>query len=102
MRPEKLQTILCICLPVYLSAMKSLLTRKNAPPPGSYVFQSNGIIFELIRDIIRMNLLTNFMKIGQKNALPLGSHFFQANIIFELIQAIIETNLLINFMKIGQ
>ncbi|KAH3809932.1 hypothetical protein DPMN_138314 [Dreissena polymorpha] len=33
-----------------------------------------------------------------KNAPPLGSHFFQANIIiFELIQSIIETNLLTKF-----
>ncbi|KAH3706473.1 hypothetical protein DPMN_065859 [Dreissena polymorpha] len=39
-----------------------------------------------------MNLLT------KKNAPPLGSHFFQANIIiFKLIQDIIETNLLTKF-----
>ncbi|KAH3741424.1 hypothetical protein DPMN_048149 [Dreissena polymorpha] len=34
----------------------------------------------------------------RKNALPLGSHVFQANVtIFELIQDIIETNLLTKF-----
>ncbi|KAH3825677.1 hypothetical protein DPMN_127558 [Dreissena polymorpha] len=34
--------------------------RKNAPPLGSYVFQANIIIFELIQDIIETNLLTKF------------------------------------------
>ncbi|KAH3818035.1 hypothetical protein DPMN_119622 [Dreissena polymorpha] len=37
-----------------------VLTRKNAPPPGSHVFQPTGIIFELFQDIIEMNLLTKF------------------------------------------
>ncbi|KAH3782079.1 hypothetical protein DPMN_159990 [Dreissena polymorpha] len=31
---------------------------KNAPPPGGHVFQTTGIIFQLIDDIIKMNLLT--------------------------------------------
>ncbi|KAH3892028.1 hypothetical protein DPMN_016139 [Dreissena polymorpha] len=79
--------------------------------------------FELIQDNIGTNLLTKFhehltiyvaatvftrqlfmthngrQKIDKrKNALPLGSHFLQANIIFfELIQDIIETNLLTKF-----
>ncbi|KAH3713482.1 hypothetical protein DPMN_073274 [Dreissena polymorpha] len=92
----------------------NLLTNKNAPPPGSHVFQPTCIIFELVQDI-RMNLLTKFHKDWtvivasrvltrfyyshiRKNAPPLGSHFFQANIIiFELIQDIIETNLLTKF-----
>ncbi|KAH3867043.1 hypothetical protein DPMN_030168 [Dreissena polymorpha] len=64
--------------------------RKNTPPPGVQVY------------IIGMNLLTKFyedrtinMASRVKNALPLGSHVFQANVtIFELIQDIIETNLL--------
>ncbi|KAH3716535.1 hypothetical protein DPMN_059259 [Dreissena polymorpha] len=69
--------------------------KKNAPPPGGHVFQPTGIIFELVQDIIGINLLTNH--IG-KNATPLGSHVFQANVtIFELIQDIIETNLLTKF-----
>ncbi|KAH3870281.1 hypothetical protein DPMN_033463 [Dreissena polymorpha] len=59
---------------------------KNAPTPGSHVFQPTDIIFELVQDIIGINLLT------KKNALPLGSHFFQANVtIFKIIQDIIET-----------
>ncbi|KAH3859538.1 hypothetical protein DPMN_102355, partial [Dreissena polymorpha] len=63
--------------------------RKNAPPPGGHVFKPIGIIFELIQDIIGMNLLT------KKNAPPLGSHVFQAKVtIFELIQDISGTNLL--------
>ncbi|KAH3787569.1 hypothetical protein DPMN_165695 [Dreissena polymorpha] len=84
--------------------------RKNAPPPGSHVFQPTVIIFEHFQDIIEMNLLTKFHEDRtvnvasrvltrfyyrriRKNALPLGSHVFQANIIiFELIQDIIETN----------
>ncbi|KAH3831695.1 hypothetical protein DPMN_104965 [Dreissena polymorpha] len=85
---------------------------KNAPPPGGQVFQPTGIIFELVRDIIGMKLLTKFHEdqtinvasrvLTRKNDPPLGSHVFQANVtIFKLIQDIIETNLLINFMKIG-
>ncbi|KAH3886213.1 hypothetical protein DPMN_010214 [Dreissena polymorpha] len=88
---------------------------KNAPLPGSHVFQPTGIIFELVKDIIGMNLLTEFHEDRtvnvasrvltrfynshmRKNAPPLGSHVFQANItIFELIQDIIKTNLLTKF-----
>ncbi|KAH3849564.1 hypothetical protein DPMN_091967 [Dreissena polymorpha] len=67
---------------------------KNAPPPGGHVFQPTGIIFELVQDIIGMNLLT------KKNGSPLGSHVFQANVtIFKLIQDIIETNLLTKFYE---
>ncbi|KAH3692516.1 hypothetical protein DPMN_194358 [Dreissena polymorpha] len=114
--------------------------RKNAPPLGSNFFQANIIIFELIQDIIEINLLTKFhddrkinvasrvltRKIASppwwpyiigmnlltefhedrtinvasrvKNAPPLGSHVFQANVtIFELIQDIIKKNLLTIF-----
>ncbi|KAH3795520.1 hypothetical protein DPMN_149075 [Dreissena polymorpha] len=92
-----------------------VLTRKNATPTGSHVFLLTGIIFELVKDIIGMNLLTKFHEHRtvnvasrvltrfyyshiRKNAPPLGSHFFQANIIiFELVQDIIETNLLTKF-----
>ncbi|KAH3834430.1 hypothetical protein DPMN_107755 [Dreissena polymorpha] len=83
-----------------------VLTRKNAPPPGGHVFQPTGIIFELVQDIIGINLLTKFhedwtkMWSQEKNAPPLGSHVFQANVtIFELIQDIIETNLLTKFQE---
>ncbi|KAH3779370.1 hypothetical protein DPMN_157172 [Dreissena polymorpha] len=83
----------------------NLLTKKNAPPPGSYVFQPTGIIFELVQYIIGMNLLTKFyedqtinMASRVKNAPPIGSHVFQANVtIFELIQDMIKTNLLTKF-----
>ncbi|KAH3836610.1 hypothetical protein DPMN_109981 [Dreissena polymorpha] len=52
--------------------------RKNAPPPGSLFHEDRTL--------------------NVKNAPPLGSHVFQANIIiFELIQDIIETNLLRKF-----
>ncbi|KAH3868615.1 hypothetical protein DPMN_031765 [Dreissena polymorpha] len=103
--------------------------RKNAPPLGSHVFQANIIIFELIQDINKTNLLTIFHEdwttnvasrvftgnngmnlltkfhedqtinvASRKNAPPLGSHVFQANVtIFELIQDVIETNLLTKF-----
>ncbi|KAH3704463.1 hypothetical protein DPMN_079519 [Dreissena polymorpha] len=88
-----------------INVASRVLTRINAPPPGSHVFQPTGIIFEILQDIIGMNLLTKFheertvnVASRVKNAPPLGSHFFQANIIlFELIQDIIETNLLTKF-----
>ena len=89
--------------------------RKIAPPFGSHVFQAKLTIFKLIQDISGTNLLSKFhedRKINvasrvltrfyyshiRKNAPPLGSHVFQANVtIFELIQDIIETNLLTKF-----
>ncbi|KAH3853137.1 hypothetical protein DPMN_095659 [Dreissena polymorpha] len=98
-----------------INVASRVLTRKNAPPPGGHVFQPTGIIFELVQDMIGMNLLTKFhedRKINvasrvltrfycshiRKKAPPLGSHIFQANIIiFKLIQDIIETNLLTKF-----
>ncbi|KAH3857285.1 hypothetical protein DPMN_099891 [Dreissena polymorpha] len=43
-----------------INVASRVLTRKNAPPPGSHVFQPTGIIFELIQDIIGMNVLTKF------------------------------------------
>ncbi|KAH3796140.1 hypothetical protein DPMN_149707 [Dreissena polymorpha] len=85
---------------------------KNAPTPGGHVFQPTGIIFELVQDIIGINLLTKFDEdwainvvsrvltrlYYRKNAPPLGSHVFQANVtIFALIQDIIETNYLSKF-----
>ncbi|KAH3775881.1 hypothetical protein DPMN_177291 [Dreissena polymorpha] len=78
-----------------------LPTVMTSEHPGSHVFQPTGIIFELVQDIIRMNLLTKFhedrtinVASRMKHAPPLYSHVFQANVtIFELIQDIIETNL---------
>ncbi|KAH3825641.1 hypothetical protein DPMN_127522 [Dreissena polymorpha] len=43
-----------------INVASRVLTRKNAPPPGSHVFQPTSIIFELVHDIIGMNLLTKF------------------------------------------
>ncbi|KAH3819760.1 hypothetical protein DPMN_121504 [Dreissena polymorpha] len=91
-----------------INVTSTVLTRKNALPPGGHVFQPTGIIFELVQNIIGINLLTKFYEDQTinvdsrvKNAPPLGSHVFQANVtIFELIQDIIETNLLTNFMNI--
>ncbi|KAH3787958.1 hypothetical protein DPMN_166085 [Dreissena polymorpha] len=92
-----------------INVASRVLTRKNAPPPGSHVFQPTSIIFKRIQDIIGVNLLTKFYKDQtinvvsrvltrfyynhiRKNAPPLGSHVFQANVtIFKLIQDIIET-----------
>ncbi|KAH3747454.1 hypothetical protein DPMN_181881 [Dreissena polymorpha] len=98
-----------------------VLTRKNDPPLfhddrkinvtsrprpcGGHVVQPTGIIFELVQDIIGMNLLTEFhgdrtinVASRVKNAPTLGGHVIQANvIIFELIQDIIKTNLLTIF-----
>ncbi|KAH3898496.1 hypothetical protein DPMN_022729 [Dreissena polymorpha] len=43
-----------------INVASRVLTRKNAPHAGSHVFQRTGIIFELVQDIIGMNLLTKF------------------------------------------
>ncbi|KAH3829623.1 hypothetical protein DPMN_102850 [Dreissena polymorpha] len=60
---------------------------KNAPPSGGHVFQPTSIIFELVQDIIGVNLPTKFYEDWTinvasrvKNAPPLGSHVFQAKI----------------------
>ncbi|KAH3698648.1 hypothetical protein DPMN_086193 [Dreissena polymorpha] len=77
-------------------------SREKCPAPGSHVFPPTGIIYELVQDIIGMNLLTKDFTVNVasrvKNDPPLGSHVFQANIIiFKFIQDIIETNLLTKF-----
>ncbi|KAH3705653.1 hypothetical protein DPMN_080730 [Dreissena polymorpha] len=75
-----------------INVASRVLTRKNAPPPGSHVFQQTGIIFELIQDIIGMHLLT---KLHDDRTVNVAS---RVNIIiFKLIQDIIETNLLTKF-----
>ncbi|KAH3889692.1 hypothetical protein DPMN_013754 [Dreissena polymorpha] len=43
-----------------INMASSVLTRKNAPPPGGHVFIATETIFELIQDIIEINLLTTF------------------------------------------
>ncbi|KAH3848969.1 hypothetical protein DPMN_091354 [Dreissena polymorpha] len=95
------------------------IQRKMPRPLGSHVFQPTGNILELIQNIIRTNLQTMFHEDRtinvasrvltrfyyshiKKNAPPLDSHVFQANVtIFEFVQDIIETNLLTK-LKIGQ
>ncbi|KAH3853195.1 hypothetical protein DPMN_095717 [Dreissena polymorpha] len=77
---------------------------EKCPAPSGHVFQPTGIIFILVRDIIVMNLRTKFhidwtINVAsrvltrfyyshiRKNAPPLCSPVFQANIIiFELIK----------------
>ncbi|KAH3838387.1 hypothetical protein DPMN_111796 [Dreissena polymorpha] len=82
--------------------------RKNAPPLGRHVFQSNVTIFEHIQNINKKNLLTKFHEdwtinvasrvLTTKNAPPPGGHVFQpTGIIFELVQDIIGMNLLTKF-----
>ncbi|KAH3867138.1 hypothetical protein DPMN_030264 [Dreissena polymorpha] len=43
-----------------INVASRVLTRNNAPPPGSHVFKATETIFELIQDIIRTNRLTKF------------------------------------------
>ncbi|KAH3821407.1 hypothetical protein DPMN_123171 [Dreissena polymorpha] len=93
----------------------NVASREKFPAPGGHVFKATKTIFKLIQDIIGtnlltkknapppwwpyiigMNLLTEFYEDRTinvasrvKNAPPLGSHVFQANvIIFEFIQDI--------------
>ncbi|KAH3827651.1 hypothetical protein DPMN_129591 [Dreissena polymorpha] len=84
-----------------------VLTRKNAPPLGSHVFQANIIIFELIQDIIETNLLTKFHEdwtinvasrpYKEKCPIPGGHVFKPTKTIFKLMQDIIGTHLLTKF-----
>ncbi|KAH3794701.1 hypothetical protein DPMN_148239 [Dreissena polymorpha] len=80
-----------------------VITRKNAPPTGSHVFQPIGTIFELVQDIIGTNLFTKFYDertinvasrvLTRKKASPPGGHVLQATgTIFELSQDIMGTN----------
>ncbi|KAH3776315.1 hypothetical protein DPMN_177737 [Dreissena polymorpha] len=41
-----------LCIIFKKSSASRILTRKNALPPGSHVFQPNGIRFELVKDIM--------------------------------------------------
>ncbi|KAH3797589.1 hypothetical protein DPMN_151172 [Dreissena polymorpha] len=88
---------------------------KNAPPTGGHVFSPIWTIFELVQDINKTTVLTNFhddwativtsrvftrflySQIG-KTALPTGGHVFQrTGTTFELNQHIIKTNILTKF-----
>ncbi|KAH3803029.1 hypothetical protein DPMN_156727 [Dreissena polymorpha] len=81
---------------------------KTAPPPGGNVFSPIWTIFELVQEINKTNVLTNFhddwAKIvtsrvfTRKTAPPTGGHVFQhTGTTFELNQDIIKTNILTNF-----
>ncbi|KAH3726352.1 hypothetical protein DPMN_052214 [Dreissena polymorpha] len=90
-------------------------TNKNAPPTGGHVFSPSWTIFKLVRDINKINVLTNFhddwAKIVasrvftcfhyihiEKNAPPTGGHVFSPiPTIFKLVRDINKT-----FMMIGQ
>ncbi|KAH3738366.1 hypothetical protein DPMN_045000 [Dreissena polymorpha] len=75
-----------------INVASRMLTRKNAPPLAA-------IFMKIIQKNVASRVLTRFYYSHiRKNAPPLGSHVFQANVtIFELIQDIIETNLLTKF-----
>ncbi|KAH3851934.1 hypothetical protein DPMN_094421 [Dreissena polymorpha] len=89
-----------------INVASRVLTRKNAAPSGSHVFKPTGIIFELVQDIIGMNLLTKFhvdwtVNVASREKCPapwqpfFSSHFHFT--IFILIQDIIGTNILTKF-----
>ncbi|KAH3884581.1 hypothetical protein DPMN_008564 [Dreissena polymorpha] len=86
---------------------------KNAPPTGGHVFSPIWTIFELVRDINKTNVLTNFhddwAKIvtsrvfSRKTAPPTGGHVFQrTGTTFELNQHIIKTNILTNSFQLDR
>ncbi|KAH3887546.1 hypothetical protein DPMN_011563 [Dreissena polymorpha] len=66
---------------------------KNAPPPGSHVFQAIITIFQLAKDIIGTNHLTNF-----HDDQTISNVFQPKGTIFELVHDI----MIPNFMKIRQ
>ncbi|KAH3824026.1 hypothetical protein DPMN_125854 [Dreissena polymorpha] len=73
---------------------------KNAPPTGGHVFSPIWTIFELVRDINKTNVLTNFHDNWAKIVTPrvLTSHVIQlTGTIFELNSHIKETNVLTKF-----
>ncbi|KAH3723797.1 hypothetical protein DPMN_049591 [Dreissena polymorpha] len=81
---------------------------KNASPTGGHVFSPIWTVFELVRDINKTNVLTNFhddwAKIvtsrvfTRKTAPPTGGHVFQrTGTTFKLNQHIIKSNILTNF-----
>ncbi|KAH3734734.1 hypothetical protein DPMN_041179 [Dreissena polymorpha] len=84
------------------------IQEKFPAPNGSHVCQAKVTIFELIQDIIGMNLLTNVNKLLLKPYKekcpaplppPLGHVFQPTDIIFELVEDIIGMNLLTKFYE---
>ncbi|KAH3802722.1 hypothetical protein DPMN_156402 [Dreissena polymorpha] len=82
-------------------------SRKNAPPTGGHVFLPIYTIFELVRDINKTNVLTNFhddwakivtSRVLTKKTAPPGSHVFQlTGTIFKINCHIKATNVLTKF-----
>ncbi|KAH3876766.1 hypothetical protein DPMN_000616 [Dreissena polymorpha] len=80
---------------------------KNALSTGGHVFSPIWTIFNLVQDIIKTNVLSNFhddwakivtSKIYKKNAPPTGGHVFLPMwTIFELVRDINKTNVFSNF-----
>ncbi|KAH3828233.1 hypothetical protein DPMN_130186 [Dreissena polymorpha] len=80
---------------------------KNAPPTGGQVFSPIWTIFELVRDINKTNVLTNFhdnwtkivtSRVFTRKTAPPGSHVIQlTGTILELHSRIKETNVLTKF-----
>ncbi|KAH3775782.1 hypothetical protein DPMN_177189 [Dreissena polymorpha] len=92
----------------HVDRTKNVTSKKNAPPTGGHVFSPIWTIFELVRDINKTNVLTNFTDdwpkiltsrvFTRKTAPPTGGHVFQRTATtFELNQRIIMTNILTNF-----
>ncbi|KAH3832763.1 hypothetical protein DPMN_106058 [Dreissena polymorpha] len=72
---------------------------KNALPTGGHVFPPIWTIFILVRDINKINVLTNFHDDWdlEKTAPPTGGHVFQrTGTTFELNKRIIKKNILTN------
>ncbi|KAH3869795.1 hypothetical protein DPMN_032966 [Dreissena polymorpha] len=88
-----------------LTCFHSIHIEKNAPPTGGHVFSPIWTILELLRDINKTNVLTNFhddwakivtSRVLTRKTTPLtGGHVFQRNgTTFELNQHIIRANIL--------
>ncbi|KAH3842914.1 hypothetical protein DPMN_116418 [Dreissena polymorpha] len=98
-----------------LTCFHCIHIEKNAPPTGGHVFSPISTIVELVQDINKTNVLTNFhddwAKIVtsegklpllnihiKKNAPPTGGHVFSPIwTIFDLVRDINKTNVLTNF-----
>ncbi|KAH3787576.1 hypothetical protein DPMN_165702 [Dreissena polymorpha] len=80
---------------------------KNAPPTGGHVFSPIWTIFEIVRDINKTNVSTNFhddwakivtSRPNKEKGPPTGGHVFQqTGTTFELDQHTIKANILTNF-----
>ncbi|KAH3802339.1 hypothetical protein DPMN_156014 [Dreissena polymorpha] len=81
-----------------INVASRVLTRKNAPPPGNHMNLLTKFHEDRTINVASRVLTRFYYSHIRKNAPPLGSHFYKANIIiFELIQDIIKTNPLTKF-----